>query len=387
MRGDLKIMGSKVAPAGTKGWKPLVCFHKGSRIWSWIGPPPIPVASTSSQQIDKLPLPPPPLMPVPADEKERFRELGAQKSFMTIAPSSVDMRTYFRRQELLRYSLPDRTFAYTTADGGKSVVAPLRRGGGKPSSKARDHFMLKPDRPSHVTILCLVRDAAARLPGSIGTRADVCALIRDSQFIMEDASDAQVNQIVSGALDRLHYERDPCVRFDGDRKLWVYLHTEREDDGTSSTKRWKKPKKDNADNSEYCTNAYEIGSSNGADDLSGLGLLDLHSFDGIGGFMDNSAIYSTGRTELFYNKNISLTSPRVFSNGISVDDGDLPFITLPLGIDAGHPMDWEGINAKTFWDHDSHLQPQESLESEDEYFLEGSATAQRHAEAIFSAES
>lgn len=197
----------------------------------------------------------------------------------------------------------------------------------------------------------------------------------------------QVNQIVSGALDRLHYERDPCVRFDGDRKLWVYLHTEREDDGTSSTKRWKKPKKDNADNSEYCTNAYEIGSSNGADDLSGPGLLDLHSFDGIGGFMDNSAIYSTGRTELFYNKNISLTSPRVFSNGISVDDGDLPFITLPLGIDVGHPMDWEGINAKTFWDHDSHLQPQESLESEDEYFIEGSATAQRHAEAIFSAES
>lgn len=80
--------------------------------------------------------------------------------------------------------------------------------------------------------------------------------------------------MVSGALDRLHYERDPCVRFDGDRKLWVYLHTEREeedfeDDGTSSTKRWKKPKKDNADNSEHCTAAYETGSPSGADDPSG----------------------------------------------------------------------------------------------------------------------
>lgn len=432
VRGALKIMGSKVAPAGTKGWKPLVCFDKEMRTWSWIGPPPVPVASSSSssqdvvevqvsaeawgipqksllkledmfaswlkhgqetlQQIDQLPLPPPPLMPGPVDEKERFRDLRAQKSLMTIAPSSEDMRTYFRRQELVRYSLPDRAFAYTTADGGKSVVAPLRRGGGKPTSKARDHFMLKPDRPPHVTILCLVRDAAARLPGSIGTRADVCALIRDSQFIMEDVSDAQVNQVVSGALDRLHYERDPCVRFDGDRKLWVYLHTEREeedfeDDGTSSTKRWKKPKKDNAENSEHCAAAYEIGSPSGADDPSGTGLMDLHSPDGMGGSMDNSAIYSVGRTELVYNKSSSLTSPRVLGNGLSrQDDGDLPFITLPPGIDSGHPMGWEGINTQASWDRDTHLQSQESLGSEDEYYMEGAGTAQRHAEAMFNAD-
>ncbi|MBA0594647.1 hypothetical protein Gorai_011545, partial [Gossypium raimondii] len=112
--------------------------------------------------------------------------------------------------------------------------------------------MLKRDRPPHVTILCIVRDAAARLPGSIGTRADVCTLIRDSQYIVEEVSDAQVNQVVSGALDRLHYERDPCVQFDGERKLWVYLHREREeedfeDDGTSSTKKWKRQKKDTAE--------------------------------------------------------------------------------------------------------------------------------------------
>lgn len=144
------------------------------------------------QQIVQLPLPPPPPMPGPVDERDRFRDLRAQKSLMTITPSTEDMRAYFRREELVRYSLPDRVFRYTTADGGKSAVAPLRRGGGKPTSKARDHVMLKPDRPPHVTILCLVRDAAARLPGSIGTRADVCVLIRDSDFIMEDVSDAQV---------------------------------------------------------------------------------------------------------------------------------------------------------------------------------------------------
>ncbi|XP_024159485.1 uncharacterized protein LOC112166812 isoform X2 [Rosa chinensis] len=287
VRGVLKIFSSKTAPLGAKGWKPLAAYEKATKSWSWTGP----VSHSSSdnetieevtspeawglphkmlvklvdsfanwlkcgqetlQQIGSLPAPPLELMQPNVDEKERFRDLRAQKSLNTINPSSEEVKAYFRKEELLRYSVPDRAFSYTAADGKKSIVAPLRRCGGKPTSKARDHFMLKRDRPPHVTILCLVRDAAARLPGSIGTRADVCTLIRDSQYIVEDVSDTQVNQVVSGALDRLHYERDPCVQFDGERKLWVYLHREREeedfeDDGTSSTKKWKRQKKDAAD--------------------------------------------------------------------------------------------------------------------------------------------
>ncbi|XP_027343638.1 uncharacterized protein LOC113856147 [Abrus precatorius] len=287
VRGVLKLFSSKTAPLGAKGWKILAVYEKTTRIWSWTGP----VVQNSSdhdnieemtspeawglphkmlvklvdsfanwlkcgqetlQQIGSLPAPPLALMQVNLDEKERFRDLRAQKSLSTISTSSEEVRAYFRKEEVLRYSIPDRAFSYIAADGKKSIVAPLRRCGGKPTSKARDHFMLKRDRPPHVTILCLVRDAAARLPGSIGTRADVCTLIRDSQYIVEDVSDAQINQVVSGALDRLHYERDPCVQFDGERKLWVYLHREREeedfeDDGTSSTKKWKRQKKDAAD--------------------------------------------------------------------------------------------------------------------------------------------
>ncbi|KAJ8751375.1 hypothetical protein K2173_016572 [Erythroxylum novogranatense] len=293
VRGVLKIFSSKSAPLGAKGWKALVVYEKSTKSWSWIGP----LSHTSAdhetveevtspeywglphkmlvklvdsfanwlkcgqetlQQIGSLPAPPLALMQCNLDEKERFRDLRAQKSLNTISPSSEEVRAYFRKEEVLRYSIPDRAFSYTAADGKKSIVAPLRRCGGKPTSKARDHFMLKRDRPPHVTILCLVRDAAARLPGSIGTRADVCTLIRDSQYIVEDVSDAQVNQVVSGALDRLHYERDPCVQFDGDRKLWVYLHREREeedfeDDGTSSTKKWKRQKKDLSEQSEQGT--------------------------------------------------------------------------------------------------------------------------------------
>ncbi len=33
--------------------------------------------------------------------------------------------------------------------------------------------------------------------------------------------------IVSGALDRLHYEKDASVKYDTDRKIWIYLHKNR----------------------------------------------------------------------------------------------------------------------------------------------------------------
>lgn len=99
--------------------------------------------------------------------------------------------------------------------------------------------------------------------------------------------------------------------------------------------------------------------------------------------MDNSAIYSVGRTELVYNKSSSLTSPRVLGNGLTRhDDGDLPFITLPPGIDSGHPMGWEGINTQASWDRETHLQSQESLGSEEEYYMGGAGTAQ----AMFNAD-
>ena len=47
---------------------------------------------------------------------------------------------------------------------------------------------------------------------------------------MRDVTDSQINAAVSGALDRLHYEKDPCVRYDSSRKLWIYLHRARTED-------------------------------------------------------------------------------------------------------------------------------------------------------------
>ena len=42
------------------------------------------------------------------------------------------------------------------------------------ASKPREHPLLKNDRLPYITILSLVRDAAAKLPNSVGTRSDIC---------------------------------------------------------------------------------------------------------------------------------------------------------------------------------------------------------------------
>jgi len=81
--------------------------------------------------------------------------------------------------------------------------------------------------------ICLI----SRLPDGVGTRADICELIKDSAYTVENIPENQLNSIVSGALDRLHYEKDPCVKYDADKKLWIYLHKNRTIDFSG----WKDP--------------------------------------------------------------------------------------------------------------------------------------------------
>ncbi|CAK9251022.1 unnamed protein product, partial [Sphagnum jensenii] len=151
-----------------------------------------------------------------------------------VRPSSDDEKVLYRKQEAIRYHNPYKAFTYRV-HGYESVVGPVKGCGigaanGHNSSspnKAREHSLLVSDRPPFVTLLSLVRDAAARLPNGEGTRADICELLKDSQYLLPTISDQQVNGIVSGALDRLHYEKDPCVKYDVNRKVWIYLHRNR----------------------------------------------------------------------------------------------------------------------------------------------------------------
>ena len=103
-------------------------------------------------------------------------------------------------------------------------------------------MLLRPERPPSVTLLARGRDAAARLPGGEGSRADVCELLKESQYLIGGVNDAQISQVASGALDRLHQEQDPCVTYESERKVWSYLHADRQASDFHALPRSKKSK-------------------------------------------------------------------------------------------------------------------------------------------------
>lgn len=146
----------------------------------------------------------------------------------TVRKAEPDEVKSYRDQERRRYDNPHKAFTFR-CNGYESVVGPLK-GIYNPSvgnAKARGHTMLSADRPNFVTILSLVRDATARLPNGEGTRADICELLKSSQYISSTAPDNVLQSVVSGALDRMHTQFDPCVKYDPKRKIWIYLHRNR----------------------------------------------------------------------------------------------------------------------------------------------------------------
>uniref|UniRef100_A0A6A7FQJ2 Nuclear factor related to kappa-B-binding protein-like n=3 Tax=Hirondellea gigas TaxID=1518452 RepID=A0A6A7FQJ2_9CRUS len=154
-------------------------------------------------------------------------------SSWTVQPASAEERHQYRQQEKLRYEKPHKAFTYRV-HGYESVVGPVKGIYSQHSgpNKARGHSLLTPNRPAYVTILALVRDAVARLPNGEGTRAEICELLRESQYLAplhNATAESALNSVVSGALDRLHYEQDPCVKYLANRKMWIYLHRNRDE--------------------------------------------------------------------------------------------------------------------------------------------------------------
>ncbi|XP_023277341.1 nuclear factor related to kappa-B-binding protein [Seriola lalandi dorsalis] len=210
------------------GFSPFVEFADDSQQWRWIGPTQDTEKDLSALcqlWLDSKDL-------VVKTENEDMLEMTSPTPRVStdyvVRPSTGDERQVFQVQEQQRYNQPHKAFTFRM-HGFESVVGPVKGVFDKEMSlnKAREHTLLRSDRPPYVTILSLVRDAAARLPNGEGTRAEICELLKDSQFLAPDVTSAQVNTVVSGALDRLHYEKDPCVKYDIGRKLWIYLHRHR----------------------------------------------------------------------------------------------------------------------------------------------------------------
>ncbi|XP_066567130.1 nuclear factor related to kappa-B-binding protein isoform X2 [Amia ocellicauda] len=211
------------------GVPPMVEFRERSQQWKWINPSQDCEKDLSAlcqlwlETKDQV---------VIKQESEELAELTPPTPRVwtdyVVRPSTGEERQVFQEQERQRYDQPHKAFTFRM-HGFESVVGPVKGVFDKETSlnKAREHSLLRSDRPAYVTILSLVRDAAARLPNGEGTRAEICELLKDSQFLAPDVTSAQVNTVVSGALDRLHYEKDPCVKYDIGRKLWIYLHRDR----------------------------------------------------------------------------------------------------------------------------------------------------------------
>ena len=157
-----------------------------------------------------------------------------------VRPSTAEERSSYQDQERQRYAQPHRAFTFRQ-HGYEGIVGPVKgvyspaQGAGTPGTKVRGHNLMVQDRPACVTLLSLVRDAAARLPNGEGTRADICELMKDSQYLAPGA-EASLHSVVSGALDRLHYEADPCVKYDSTRKVWIYLHRHRSESEFGNSK-------------------------------------------------------------------------------------------------------------------------------------------------------
>uniref|UniRef100_A0A2C9K0B7 DEUBAD domain-containing protein n=1 Tax=Biomphalaria glabrata TaxID=6526 RepID=A0A2C9K0B7_BIOGL len=226
----LKFLSGSELGLKVENFVPLVDYKERAQQWKWIG-----IGRDSDPELSSLfrywlqhkddvtvdgvdstqGSPPPP---------------KAKTSFI-VRPTSNNEKALFREQERRRFAAPHKAFTFMM-HGYDSVVGPVKGVYDKDSgaNKAREHNLLVSDRPPFVTILTLVRDAAARLPNGEGTRGDICELLKDSQFLAPGVTETQINAVVSGALDRLHSEKDPCVKYDVTRKLWIYLHRNRTED-------------------------------------------------------------------------------------------------------------------------------------------------------------
>nr|CDS27728.1 nuclear factor related to kappa B binding [Hymenolepis microstoma] len=142
------------------------------------------------------------------------------------ALSTPEQRRQFQEQEEKRFSTPWAPFVYNQ-HGYASVVAPVFRDGNgnrmRATLSARDHPLLRTDRPPWVSISEIVRDAVARLPNGEGTRPEIAMLVQDSGYLVTPFNFKQLNQCISSALDRLQSEGEKSpVMYDSAQRLWIY---------------------------------------------------------------------------------------------------------------------------------------------------------------------
>jgi len=113
-------------------------------------------------------------------ELPRFKTLKHLKNEFTLTEPSQGFLAFYHQQETERYKRPHKPWVYLNEDGSTSVVAPVCAKKPSGEQKPRNHGLLAPERPGHVVLLTLARDAASRMPDGVGTKKDLLHLIKQS---------------------------------------------------------------------------------------------------------------------------------------------------------------------------------------------------------------
>jgi nuclear factor related to kappa-B-binding protein len=151
--------------------------------------------------------------------KDYFRKQVCRVTFTELSQESIAL---YHIQEQERFD-HEATAYFFNIDGYRSIVGPLRRPVKAPK-KQREHPMLVEDRDFIVSLVNMVVNGGSRLPGGVGTRADVAQLVSYSKFVKPSVDMDKFNSVVSAALDRIQLVPDAPLKFDVDLKLWIYNH-------------------------------------------------------------------------------------------------------------------------------------------------------------------
>eukprot|EP01122_Echinamoeba_exundans_P016049 TRINITY_DN801_c0_g1_i1.p1 TRINITY_DN801_c0_g1~~TRINITY_DN801_c0_g1_i1.p1 ORF type:complete len:1821 (-),score=253.73 TRINITY_DN801_c0_g1_i1:3645-9107(-) len=141
------------------------------------------------------------------------------------ASYSSSQKVELHQQEQERFSHPDFAFEYRLSDCVPVCVGPIDN----VASVTMKTSHLVMDRPPAAKVTSVVADAAARLPGGVGSRADVERLLLESRYAGSELRNNAdlVRSTVTGALDRMSRIEDPPVKFCREVKLWVYRYRQR----------------------------------------------------------------------------------------------------------------------------------------------------------------
>lgn len=156
---------------------------------------------------------------------EILYDVGAPKQPPDTQAYTPSQRAELHKQEQLRFMHPDFAFEYRITGTVPVCVGPIEN----VASVTMKTSHLVMDRPPAAKVTTVVADAAARLPGGVGSRADVERLLLESQYTGQELrSNADlVRSTVTGALDRMSRAEDPPVKFCREVKLWVYRYRQR----------------------------------------------------------------------------------------------------------------------------------------------------------------